>query len=172
MRRSLIGLMVIVVGVLFAMSGVPGMADAQGTPTPRPVTDNDVNRVARNLYCPVCQNVPLEVCETQACVRWREQIRDLLSQGYTDEQVRQYFIERFGAKTVGAPTDTISQLLTIALPFALIGLVGVVVVFNLVRWRRSRRTEGENVQPESTNGGQAPPGDYRARLEAEIRKRD
>jgi cytochrome c-type biogenesis protein CcmH len=174
MPRPLIVLLIVAVVALLLGSGLVGPVAAQGTPTPRPVSDNDVNRVARNLYCPVCQNVPLEVCETQACVRWREQIRDLLSQGYTDEQVRQYFIERFGAKTVGAPTDTVSQLLTIALPFALIGLIGVVVVFNLVRWRRSRYAEphSENVQPENINGGQAPPGDYRARLEAEIRKRD
>jgi cytochrome c-type biogenesis protein CcmH len=154
---------------------LPVAAYAQGgTSTPRPVSDDEVNRVAKNLYCPVCQNVPLEVCETAACARWREQVRDLLSQGYTEEQVRQYFIERFGAKTVGTPTDTASRLLTIALPFALIGLIGVVIAFNLVRWRRSH--SGGNVEPEGAspgNGGEsAPPDDYRARLEAEIRKRD
>jgi cytochrome c-type biogenesis protein CcmH len=162
-----------IVILIVVAASLPVITYAQGgTVTPRPVSDNEVNRVARNLYCPVCQNVPLEVCETEACARWREQIRDLLSQGYTDEQVRQYFIERFGAKTVGTPTDTGSQLLTIALPFALIGLIGVVIAFNLVRWRRTHSSERIEPQSVDTEGGSAPPDDYRARLEAEIRKRD
>ena len=32
-----------------------------------PVTDDEVNEVARDLYCPVCENTPLDVCPTQAC---------------------------------------------------------------------------------------------------------
>jgi len=44
------------------------------------VSDNDVNLVAKKLYCPVCPNTPLDVCETQACKDWRAQIKDQLSQ--------------------------------------------------------------------------------------------
>ncbi len=175
--RAVLKWIVLLTAIIAA--GLPLVASAEGgTPTPRPVSDDEVNRVAKNLYCPVCQNVPLEVCETEACARWREQVRDLLSQGYTEEQVRQYFIERFGAKTVGTPTNTSSQLLTIALPFALIGLIGVVIAFNLLRWRRShfgeRGGEPPGAEPGSTGneGDSVQPGDYRARLEAEIRKRD
>src|SRR5260221_3230838 len=48
-----------------------GTAAAQDATPPGPVTDNDVNRVARQLYCPVCENIPLDVCPTQACAQWR-----------------------------------------------------------------------------------------------------
>ncbi len=155
-----------------------GAVSAQGNPTPAPtrvVTDNDVNRVSRNLYCPVCQNVPLEVCETEACARWRDQVRDLLAQGYTDDQVRQYFVEHFGTKTVGTPTDTLSQVLTIALPLALVGLIGVVSVLTLLRWRASRRqrarddTTDRQLPTEPTEGSRPLSDEYRARLEEEIR---
>ncbi len=179
MKRTvlLIGIMILLISVGLTPFTV---ITAQGpTPSPRPVSDNEVNRVAKNLYCPVCQNVPLEVCETEACARWREQVRDLLAQGYTEEQVRQYFIERFGTKTVGTPADTVSRLLTIALPFALIGLIGVVIAFNLARWRSNRRRDnvGAGLKPAPTdttnaNVESAAPDDYRARLEEEIRKRE
>src|SRR5947208_1351761 len=102
----LVGIAGICLLTILAANGWRVSAQDGGTPTPpavRTVTDNDVNRVSRNLYCPVCQNVPLEVCETAACERWREQVRELLAQGQTDEQVRQYFIEHFGPKTVGTP---------------------------------------------------------------------
>jgi len=56
------------------------------TPQPQsqvPVTDNQVNAVAHELYCPVCENIPLDVCPTQACAQWRELIRQQLGQGMT-----------------------------------------------------------------------------------------
>jgi len=37
------------------------------TPQPPKVTDDAVNSVAKELYCPVCENIPLDVCPTQAC---------------------------------------------------------------------------------------------------------
>src|SRR5947207_14930983 len=57
---SVLLMMILGNGRVFAQGGA---ATAAAT---RPVTANDVNRVSRNLYCPVCQNVPLEVCETTA----------------------------------------------------------------------------------------------------------
>jgi cytochrome c-type biogenesis protein CcmH len=145
-----------------------GAATAAAT---REVTANDVNRVSRGLYCPVCQNVPLEVCETTACERWREQVRELLQQGYTDEQIRQYFVQNFGSKTVGTPTDMTSQILTIALPLGLIAAIGAGIAITLIGWRRIKLNapQSESAPPETTTDA---PDDYRARLEEELRKRD
>jgi cytochrome c-type biogenesis protein CcmH len=165
------------IAVLMTMAAILPTASAQGNPTPAPtraVTDNDVNRVSHNLYCPVCQNVPLEVCETEACARWRDQVRDLLAQGYTDEQVRQYFIDHFGTKTVGTPADPLAQALTVALPFALVALIGAVIVLTLLRWQRRpdlsdiqlTSEEATRLTSEETRPA---PDDYRARLEEEIR---
>jgi len=39
--------------------------------TPQAVTDDDINRIASQLYCPVCQNVTLDVCPTLSCDHWR-----------------------------------------------------------------------------------------------------
>ena len=39
------------------------------TPTP-----NQINEVARDLWCPLCNGVRLDNCELQACVQMREVI--------------------------------------------------------------------------------------------------
>ncbi|MEX2160571.1 MAG: cytochrome c-type biogenesis protein CcmH [Anaerolineales bacterium] len=52
---------------------------------------DQVNKIARNLYCPVCANVPLDVCGTAACAQWRQQIADLLEEGYSEQQIYDYF---------------------------------------------------------------------------------
>ena len=45
-------------------------------PTP---SDDEVNRIAHQLYCPVCENTPLDVCPTEACRQWRDLIRQQLA---------------------------------------------------------------------------------------------
>jgi cytochrome c-type biogenesis protein CcmH len=56
-----------------------------------PVTDDDVNAVAKDLFCPVCESTPLDVCPTQACADWRDLIRQQLSEGYTPQEVAGIF---------------------------------------------------------------------------------
>ena len=55
-------------------------------------TDDEVNAIAKQLYCPVCPNTPLDVCETQACKDWRAQIRDQLAAGWSEERIIDYFV--------------------------------------------------------------------------------
>jgi cytochrome c-type biogenesis protein CcmH len=168
-KRAFLWIGIIALLILIGAT-VPRVSAQDGiTPTLRPVTDNEVNKISRNLYCPVCQNIPLEVCETAACQDWREQVRDLLAQGYTEQQVREYFIMRFGSKTVGTPTDPVSQFLTIILPFALLGLVGLGIAISLVRWRQNRQYGIVTLAP---SVDESHSDDYRARLESELRKRD
>jgi len=67
---------------LFLMLAAASLVTAQELPPDQP-SDNAVNAIAKQLYCPVCENVPLDVCPTQACAQWRELIREKLSQGWT-----------------------------------------------------------------------------------------
>ena len=45
------------------------------------ISDNEVNAVAEKLYCPVCENIPLDDCQTVTCLEWKEEIRIQLAQG-------------------------------------------------------------------------------------------
>ena len=50
--------------LLLVLAGLmAGRALAQGG---QPPTDDEVNAVAKQLFCPVCENTPLDVCPTQA----------------------------------------------------------------------------------------------------------
>jgi cytochrome c-type biogenesis protein CcmH len=79
---------------------IPGASFAQQD---QPVTDDQVNAIAKQLYCPVCENIPLDVCGTQACAQWRELIREKLSQGWTDAQIKQYFADQYGDRVLAQP---------------------------------------------------------------------
>jgi cytochrome c-type biogenesis protein CcmH len=104
----------LLVGLLVGLSAV-GIAWAQ-EPTPTPVgqvTQDDVNRVAKQLYCPVCENEPLDVCQTAACVQWKAQIRDFLDKGRSEEEIKQIFVERFGMRVLGDPSAALLSILPI-----------------------------------------------------------
>ncbi len=101
MKRFVV--MALVPVILTLAAAVAQAQDGSPPGTPLPVSDNDVNRVARQLYCPVCPNTPLDVCETQACQDWRAQIKDQLGQGWTDQQVIDYFVTQYGERVLAEP---------------------------------------------------------------------
>jgi cytochrome c-type biogenesis protein CcmH len=113
MKRS-IGLILFALLTLFLLTGV---VNAQG-----PVSDDEVNTVAKKLYCPVCENTPLDVCPTQACKDWREMIRQQLSDGWSEEQVLDYFEAKFGPQVLAQPPASGFSALIWLLP--VLGLAG------------------------------------------------
>ena len=73
--RAALILFILGLGLATTLFSPASPAKAQ-EPTP---SANEVNAVAKQLYCPVCENVPLDVCPTQACAQWRATIREKLS---------------------------------------------------------------------------------------------
>jgi cytochrome c-type biogenesis protein CcmH len=134
----------------------------------KPVTDDQVNAVARQMYCPVCENIPLDVCETAACAQWRDEIRSQLAEGKTPTQVIAAFVQRYGDKVVGTPQDPTLRALSLVTPW----LVGVVAVLSglyiLWRWRRASALK----RAATAAGAPALSDDeYRARLERDLQSR-
>lgn len=139
-------------------------------PTP---TDDEVNRIAHQLYCPVCENTPLDVCPTEACRQWRELIRQQLADGWSEDRIRQYFVEQYGARVLSEPPRTGLNWLIYILP-PLIILAGAFILFRSFRsWTAAERTETpamERKKPAAPRA-KAPADDYVARLEEELKKR-
>jgi cytochrome c-type biogenesis protein CcmH len=131
-----------------------------------PVTDDDVNAVAGRLYCPVCENIPLDTCPTEACARWREEIRVQLENGSTPDQVVADFVSRFGERAIGTPLDPTLRALSLVTPYALAGLALIIGVWTFIRWRR-RPTP----TPSAPNLPAADADNYRAILERDLSER-
>ncbi len=143
------------VSVVYAQDG--------GPETP---SDNDVNRIAKQLYCPVCPNTPLDVCETKACEDWRAQIRDQLSEGWTDQQIIDYFVAQFGERVLAEPQRKGFTSLVWFLPLIVV-LVGLGIVYEILRnWRKQK--------PASVHAVPVPeiPEAIRQKIEREIQEMD
>lgn len=117
----------VVVGIVYAQGEEPGYP-----------TDNDVNLIAKKLYCPVCPNTPLDVCETKACQDWRAQIRDHLSDGWSEQQVIDYFVAQYGERVLAEPQRRGFTSLVWFLPVIVV-LIGLGIVYEVLKnWKRQK----------------------------------
>jgi cytochrome c-type biogenesis protein CcmH len=152
----------------FALVVFSSVSAQEATPRP-PVTDDQVNAIAKQMYCPVCENTPLDVCPTQACIEWRELIRDLLAEGKTEAEIKQYFVDRFGDRVLAAPPARgLNWLVYVIPPIAI--LAGVFILYSAIRaWRQPlpAASQTSGAEPQAAT----PPNDeYAKRLEEELRK--
>jgi len=152
------------IAFILALLGA-GLALAQN-PNPPVPSDDQVNAIAKQLYCPVCENIPLDVCGTQACAQWRELIREKLAAGWSEAQIKQYFVDQYGDRVLGAPPARgLNWLVYIVPPLAI--LAGVYILYRAMRsWRQ--------VAPQPAAPAETPPpqnNEYIQRLEEELRKR-
>ena len=144
---------------------------AQGT-TP---TDDDVNAIPRQLFCPVCENTPLDVCPTQACKEWREEIRSMLADGKSEAEIKQYFVDYYGARVLAEPPRTGFNWLVYVVPPIVI-VAGIFVLFRALRaWTQPATTETVPTSPSQGEGQDAASSsddEYIARMEEELKKRN
>ena len=130
------------------------------------VTDDQVNAIAKQLYCPVCENIPLDVCPTQACAQWRALIREKLSQGWTENQIKDYFVAQYGDRVLATPPARGLNWLVYVIPPVAI-LAGVFILYRAMRaWKAPA-----SAPPVSGLTDESPKDEYIERLEEELRRR-
>jgi cytochrome c-type biogenesis protein CcmH len=142
---------------------VYGSAFAQ-QPTP---SDDQVNAIARQLYCPVCENVPLDVCPTQACAQWRDLIRQKLAAGWSADQIKNYFVVQYGDRVLATPPrHGLNWLVYVLPPLFILG--GAALLFAVLRSMR-RSTPGV---PSAAPPAASSDDPYVKRLEDELQRRE
>lgn len=108
-----------------------------------------VRRLASELRCPVCQNLSVYDSPSGLATEMRDAIRDRLKKGESEEQIRAYFVSKYGEWVLLAPTRQGFNLVVWLLPFVAAGLGLVGVIWVLRRWTRRPKTEepAEAVDP-------------------------
>lgn len=144
--------------IALALSFISSAALAQG-PTP---TDDAVNRIAKQLYCPVCESTPLDACPTEACRQWRDLIRTMLAEGRSEAEIKQYFVDHYGVRVLAEPPNRLATYLIPAIAI----LMGAFLLFRGFQiWMKPSEARA-SVETTQTSA----PDPYIARLEEELKK--
>jgi cytochrome c-type biogenesis protein CcmH/NrfF len=102
------------------------------TRQPTPPLSTRVDRVAKTLRCPACNGESVAASDTPIARSMRSEITLQLRKGRSSDQVRQWFVARYGADIVTTPSTRGPELLLWALP------AGVLLAGGLVLLVRSR----------------------------------
>jgi cytochrome c-type biogenesis protein CcmH len=119
--------------------------------------------VASLLRCPVCQGMSVADSTSEAAVMFQRRIHELVSLGYSDDQIMDYFVDRYGEWILLEPPARGLNWM-IWLGPGLAGGAGLVwALATAVRWRR----EPDDV-PLPSDAGLQPKDPYEARLLKEL----
>jgi len=112
-----------------------------------PVLQHRYESLNRELRCLVCQNQTIADSNATLASDLRREVRDLLAAGKTDDEIRDFMIERYGDFVLYRPRMTGQTLLLWAAPVLLL-LISAVVVVRIVR-RRAQETDIDAEGPEA-----------------------
>jgi cytochrome c-type biogenesis protein CcmH len=117
------------------------IASPDAPPTAQPLfadvaIENRLTLLSRELRCVVCQNEALSESPAELATDMRQEIRDLMKAGKTDQEVLDFLTSRYGDFVLFRPPfKPVTYLLWIG-PFAFLGF-GVLVWFMALRARRT-----------------------------------
>jgi cytochrome c-type biogenesis protein CcmH len=131
------------------------------------ISDDEVNQVAKDVYCPVCESTPLDVCPTQACADWRELIRTKLAEGQSREEILDYFARQYGDGVLSNPPRRGTSLIVLWIVPIVGVLLGLLLFSRVLRGLRTAAPEARTPRPTASTGDPVL-DDYIARVEKEV----
>jgi cytochrome c-type biogenesis protein CcmH len=120
------------VAVVLASHQLPVSAQAPAVAQPDSALEAMTTRLASELRCPVCQGNSIQDSPSELAQQMRDVIRDQLRSGKTPDEVRAYFVDKYGEWILLAPRAEGLNLIVYLVPFVAV-LVGGVVVWRTVR---------------------------------------
>lgn len=131
-----------------------------------------LNDVEDELMCDTC-NVPLNIAESERADQERAEIRRLIAQGKTKQEILDVFAAEYGPNVLADPKGGGVAVAAWAVPSAILVLGAGALLLLLPRWRRNRG--GAGAPPPSDAAGEgdgSPPPEptaaERDRLDAEL----
>ena len=137
---------------LFLASGQYAPQQAGSEPL-APHLEVRVQKLGKELRCAVCQGLSVADSPSSMARAQLDMIRELVSGGKTDQQVRDYFVERYGEWVLLQPTAEGVNLLVWLGPVALL-LGGAFVIAQQVR--RAPASAAPPAPPPAAPGPAAP----------------
>ena len=116
-----------------------GVLPAAGQQPAKHATEQTVYEVASQLRCVVCQNLSVADSPSEMAGQMRAIVRDRLAAGESPEQVRQYFVDRYGEWILLAPRRRGFTLVVWGVPVAAVVIGLAVTILLLRRWTRAGR---------------------------------
>jgi cytochrome c-type biogenesis protein CcmH len=122
-----------------------------------PALEARVHKLGKEIRCPMCQGLSVADSNSSSARAQVDKIRELVAEGKSDEEIRDFFVSRYGEWALLEPVKSGFNLVLYAAPFALLAM-GLGVLF----WRRSRApaaAANTDAASAANAGATSPPAD-------------
>jgi len=150
---------VIVAATLLLAAAAAFAQSSEEVARPDPAVEARLRVLGEELRCLVCQNQTLADSSAPLAQDLRNEIRQMIAQGRSDDEIREYLVQRYGDFVLYKPPWKATTLALWLGPFLLLAL-GAVVFARIVRGRRLAAPETKT------------PAEDRGRVEALLAKDD
>lgn len=140
-------------------------APAQARQVEETELDLQVRDIAKTLRCAICQTENIWESQSTLAAQMREVIRTKLRQGESPEQIKAYFLSRYGDYILMKPRKRGLNWLIWVGPFVLLLIGGALLYRTLARWTARTAAAPEESPPPLNDQA-------RARIEHELRSFD
>lgn len=135
-----------------------------GPPPPPEEVHALAREIGSKLRCPVCQGLSVADSQAEAALLMYGRVKELVAQGYTEAQIQDYWVARYGEWVLLEPRGR--HWLVWVTPGIGAGVALVWLSATMLRWRRE-----EDEVPLPSDVGMAPKDPYEQRLLAELEER-
>ncbi|MSQ40537.1 MAG: cytochrome c-type biogenesis protein CcmH [Dehalococcoidia bacterium] len=106
---------------------------------PREATSLEQQAYALNkaIMCPICPGESIDQSQVELARQMRQVVLDQLAEGRSDEQIKGFFVQRYGPSVLMAPPQEGFHLLAWVVPP--MAVAAAVVALALILWRLRRR---------------------------------
>jgi cytochrome c-type biogenesis protein CcmH len=127
--------------------------------------DLQMRDIAKTLRCTICQNESIWESQAELAHQMRDLIKERLMKGESPDQVRAYFLSRYGDYILLAPQKRGLNWLLWAGPFVLLAAGGLFLYRTLARWVAQAAAEKQEAPPPVDDR-------LRKRIDAELHSRE
>ena len=107
-----------------------------------PVLNERYRELIHEIRCPKCLNESIGESKAPVAADLRREVRRLLSEGASDDEVKTYLSSRYGDFVLYSPPLTPTTFVVWAAPFALVAL-GALVFWRILAARRNQPLDEE-----------------------------
>lgn len=139
----------VALSMVLAFTAPPGFAKDAAPLAADPILEKRVEAVASELRCLVCQNQTIADSHAELAIDLKNQVRDMLRSGNSNEEVVNYMVERYGDFVRYRPPMKPTTYFLWFGP-AILVLIGLSVLFITLRKRRQRVPDSAPLSEDDT----------------------
>src|SRR5678815_5750111 len=114
---------------------------------PAPDLEDRTREIATELRCVVCQNLSVADSPSEMAQQMRAIVREQLQAGKSADQIKEFFVSKYGEWVLLKPRATGFSALLWILPYVVLGLGIIAALWLVRRWVRKKDANSDQSIP-------------------------